>query len=113
MSEFDREIELKKLDIVKEAFQGNHALANSILSTAMIALLVLVVTLGISHPQYSLGALFGILIIVVIFSVGFYSVHTRNMKALGHYDIWISDIQNSKSLPTIVQMGKEIEKKIK
>jgi hypothetical protein len=107
---FDRELELKKLDTIKETYQVNHELANSIMSTAMIALLVVVVTYGLTNTLNLLGAFLGILVIVIVFIIGFYNVFKMNRNALAHYDKWILDIQNGRPLPTIVQMGKEIQK---
>ena len=107
---FDRELELKKLDIVKETYQVNHELANSIMSTVMIALLVVVVTYGLTNTLNLLDALVGILAIVIVFAIGFYNVFRMNRNALAHYDKWVIDIQNGRSLPTIVQMSKEIQK---
>ena len=107
---FDRELELKKLDIIKETYQVNHELANSIMSTVMIALLVVVVTYGLTNTLDLLGAFLGILVIVVVFAIGFYNVFRMNRNALAHYDKWVIEIQNGRSLPTIVQMSKEIQK---
>jgi hypothetical protein len=107
---FDRELELKKLDIIRETYQVNHELANSIMSTAMIALLVVVVTYGLTNTLNLLGGFLGILGIVIIFVIGFYIVFRMNRNALAHYDKWVIDIQNGKPLPTIVQMSKEIQK---
>ena len=107
---FDRELELKKLDIIKETYQVNHELANSIMSTVMIALLVVVVTYGLTNTLNLFSALLGILVIVIVFVAGFYNVFKMNRNALAHYNKWIIDIQNGRPLPTIVQMSKEIQK---
>jgi hypothetical protein len=105
---FDRELELAKIEAVKQGFQSYFKIGSSILTGGLTALLVLILTLYFSHTLDLLTAVLEGLSIGIVFGFCLRLTNRRYMNFLKKYDYWIIKIKEETPLPTVVEMTKEV-----
>ncbi len=104
---FDRELELKKIEVVKEDHQRYFTTGSSILTGGFTALLVLIITLYYSQKLDLVTALFVTILVGVVIAVGFLSIDIHYKRFYKRLDKWIEKIEKEEPLPSITEMKDE------
>ena len=120
----DKELELKKIDIVNEIYQMNFNLGGSILSGALVAFLVSIITLfysiitlyyGTIGKENSLVLAFGAIAVILVIVYGGYIVlkklNKQNKKFSKLAEEWIMKVEEGKEKLSISEMLKQLEAK--
>jgi hypothetical protein len=106
---FDKDIELHKIQIIVDDFRMWINVGSSILTGALIAYVVLILT---SYYNKQLDIIFGLLSLIaigVVLGGCIIWLYRRNEKFLLLVDDWIKKIGKGEQLPSITEMKKHIK----
>lgn len=105
-SNFDKDIELQKIQIAKDTFQSYFNLGGSILTGTLVGLSVLILTLYMLYP---ITEVILILVIGGVVAISFLWMDKQNKKFLKIVDDWVKQVEEGKQLPSITEMEKQIK----
>ncbi|XES78479.1 MAG: hypothetical protein ACBZ72_06290 [Candidatus Bathyarchaeia archaeon] len=102
------ELEITKIETVKEAFLSYFKIGSSILTGGLTALVVLIITLYFSHTLDLVTAIIEAILVGVVMGTAFLVNNRRYKRFLQRYDSWLTKIENKTPLPSVFEMTNEV-----